>query len=151
MTSAKRFVSTAKKPPNRGSEHLVIFCAPKDLEQTQALCATLRSHVSHSAPLLCCAGRYVYPLIEQLLDNAVQSMIMMPFDARELRQKLDEFVVDHLGLTTPPPDMSEWRQMVERIRSPSGGPVRIGVVGKYTELVDSYKSIQEALIHGGIS
>ncbi len=69
---------------------LVIFCAPKDLEQTQALCATLRSHVSHSAPLLCCAGRYVYPLIRQHLGNAVQSMIMMPFDARELRQKLDE-------------------------------------------------------------
>ncbi len=38
----------------------VLFCAPKDLEQTQALCATLRSHVSQSAPLLCCAGRYVY-------------------------------------------------------------------------------------------
>ena len=69
---------------------LVIFCAPKDLGQTQALCATLRSHVSQSAPLLCCAGRYVYPLIRQLLGNAIQSMIMMPFDARELRQKLDE-------------------------------------------------------------
>ena len=38
---------------------LVIFCAPKDLEQTQALCAALRSHVSQSAPLFCCAGRYV--------------------------------------------------------------------------------------------
>ncbi len=68
---------------------LVIFCAPKDLEQTQALCATLRSRIGESAPLTCCAGRYVYPLIRQLL-NAVQSMIIMPFDARELRQKLDE-------------------------------------------------------------
>ena len=69
---------------------LVISCAPKNLEQTQALCAKLRSHVSQSAPLLCCAGRYVYPLIKHLLGNTVQSMIMMPFDARELRQKLDE-------------------------------------------------------------
>ncbi len=69
---------------------LVIFYAPKDLEQTQALCATLRSRVSRSAPLLCCADRYVYPLIGHLIGNAVQSMIMMPFDARELRQKLDE-------------------------------------------------------------
>jgi hypothetical protein len=40
--------------------------------------------------LLYCAGRYVYPLIRQLLGNAVQSMIIMPFEARELRQKLDE-------------------------------------------------------------
>ncbi len=69
---------------------LVIFCALKDSELTQALCATLRSHVSRSAPLLCCAGLYVYPRIEQLLGNAVQSMIVTPFDARELRQKLDE-------------------------------------------------------------
>lgn len=68
---------------------LVIFCAPKDLEQTQALCATLGSRIGASAPLLCCAGRYVYPL-RQLPGNAVQSMIIMPFDARELRQKLDE-------------------------------------------------------------
>ena len=52
---------------------LVIFCVPKDLEQTQALCATLRSRIGASAPLLCCAGRYVYPLIRQLLGNAVQS------------------------------------------------------------------------------
>ncbi len=65
-------------------------CSAKNLEQTQALCAKLRSHVRQSAPLLCCAGRYVYPLIKHLLGNTVQSMIMMPFDARELRQKLDE-------------------------------------------------------------
>ncbi len=69
---------------------LVICCAPKDLVQTEALCATLRSGIGESAPLLCCAGRYVYPLIKHLLGNTVQSMIMMPFDARELRQKLDE-------------------------------------------------------------
>ncbi len=69
---------------------LVIFCAPKDPEQSQALCATLRSRSGESVPLLCCAGRHVYPLIRQLLGNAVQGMIIMPFHARELRQKLDE-------------------------------------------------------------
>jgi len=69
---------------------LVIFCAPKDLEQTQAFCATLRFRVGQSTLLLACAGRYGYPLIRQLLGNAVQSMIIMPFDAGELRQKLNE-------------------------------------------------------------
>ncbi len=69
---------------------LVIFYAPKDLEQTQALCATLRSRIGASAPLLCCADRHVYPSLRQPLGNAVQSLIIMPFDARELRQKLDE-------------------------------------------------------------
>ncbi len=69
---------------------LAIFCAPKDSEQTQALCAMLRSRIGESARLLCCAGRYVYPLIRPLLGNAIQSMIITPFNARELRQKLDE-------------------------------------------------------------
>jgi CTP synthase len=83
----------------------------------------------------------------QALD--VDTIYAVPLELK--RQKLDEFVVDRLGLETSQPDMSEWRGMVERIRSPSGGPVRIAVVGKYTELVDSYKSIQQALIHGGIA
>ncbi len=83
----------------------------------------------------------------QVLD--VDTIYAVPLELK--RQKLDDFVVELLGLETGAPDLSEWRRIVERIRSPSGGPVRIAVVGKYTELVDSYKSIQQALIHGGIS
>ncbi len=79
----------------------------------------------------------------------VDTIYAVPLEFK--RQKLDEFVVDRLGLETPPPDLSEWRGMVERIRSPAGGPVHVAVVGKYTDLVDSYKSIQQALIHGGIA
>jgi CTP synthase len=79
----------------------------------------------------------------------VDTIYAVPLELR--RQKLDDFVVDKLGLETKVPDLGEWRSMVERLRSPSGGPVRIAVVGKYTELVDSYKSIQQALIHGGIA
>jgi CTP synthase len=79
----------------------------------------------------------------------VDTIYAVPLELK--RQRLDDFVVDRLGLETPVPDLTEWRGMVERIRSPSGGPVRIAVVGKYTDLVDSYKSIQQALIHGGIA
>jgi len=67
------------------------------------------------------------------------------------RQKLDQFVVSKLGMETPQPDLTEWEGIVERIKRPARGRVRIAVVGKYTELVDSYKSVQEALIHGGIA
>jgi CTP synthase len=67
------------------------------------------------------------------------------------RQKLDELVVEKLGLDTPPPDLTRWESIVERIKRPTKGNVRIAVVGKYTSLVDSYKSVQEALIHGGIA
>jgi len=85
--------------------------------------------------------------VVQALD--VDTIYAVPLELK--RQKLDDFVVDRLGLATKSPDLTEWRGMVERIRSPGAGPVRIAVVGKYTELVDSYKSIQQALIHGGIA
>jgi len=66
-------------------------------------------------------------------------------------QKLDQFIVDKLGLPSSEPDLAPWREMVQKIKSPKNGSVRIAVVGKYTALVDSYKSVQEALIHGGIA
>ncbi|MGH7463597.1 MAG: CTP synthase, partial [Longimicrobiales bacterium] len=66
-------------------------------------------------------------------------------------QKLDDLIVSKLGLQTPQPDLLEWETLVQRVRAPKQGSVRIAVVGKYTSLVDSYKSVQEALIHGGIA
>ena len=65
-------------------------------------------------------------------------------------QGLDARVVQRLGLGGIPADLAGWRHMVQTIAAPRDR-VRIAVVGKYTELVDSYKSVQEALIHGGIA
>ncbi|HET9986397.1 MAG TPA: CTP synthase [Longimicrobiales bacterium] len=67
------------------------------------------------------------------------------------QQKLDDLVVSRLGLETAPPDLRRWEAMVEKVKHPANGSVRIAVVGKYTSLVDSYKSVKEALIHGGIA
>jgi CTP synthase len=67
------------------------------------------------------------------------------------RQKLDRLAMEKLGIETPEPNLEPWSEMVDRIRQPSDGRVRIAVVGKYTSLVDAYKSVQEALIHGGIA
>ena len=79
----------------------------------------------------------------------METIYEVPLQLRE--QKLDEFLLERLGIETPEPDLTAWTEMVERVKRPTSGEVRIAVVGKYTDLVDSYKSIQEALIHGGIS
>lgn len=80
----------------------------------------------------------------------VDSIYQVPIEYR--RQGLDDYVVEILHLeAAPPPDLSDWTRMVETIRNPTGRSVRIAVVGKYTDHVDSYKSVQEALIHGGIA
>ena len=65
-------------------------------------------------------------------------------------QGLDERVVERLGLTAKKPDLGPWREMVQRVVEPRER-VRIAIVGKYTDYADSYKSVQEALIHGGIA
>ncbi len=63
---------------------------------------------------------------------------------------LDTEVCRHFGLDARKPDLSKWDRVTERIRVPDG-EVTIGVVGKYTTLIDSYKSLAEALSHGGIA
>ncbi len=79
----------------------------------------------------------------------VDSIYQVPLEYR--RQGLDDYVVELLGLDSGPPDLTQWSRMVDAILNPPGKKVRIAVVGKYTEHVDSYKSVQEALIHGGIA
>jgi CTP synthase len=78
----------------------------------------------------------------------VATIYQIPLSFRE--QGLDDLVCRKLGLTTPAPDMTKWTAMVQRVIAPAR-KVRIGIVGKYTDYADSYKSVQEALIHGGIA
>lgn len=66
------------------------------------------------------------------------------------REGLDEQVVDKLNIWTKAPDLAPWQEVVAKLRNPANGEVRIAIVGKYVNLADSYKSLNEALVHGGI-
>jgi CTP synthase len=67
------------------------------------------------------------------------------------REGLDEEVLDAFGITgAPKPDLSRWETISRNIATPEG-EVTIAVIGKYTGLKDAYKSLTEALIHGGIA
>ncbi len=69
---------------------------------------------------------------------------------RELHnQGLDEIVVDLLDIKAKPADLSEWDRVVDAYRHPDS-EVLIGMVGKYVDLTESYKSLSESLIHAGI-
>jgi CTP synthase len=63
---------------------------------------------------------------------------------------LDERIVEKLNIFTGSPNLTRWRRMVSTIKNPKE-TVRIAMVGKYVELTDSYKSLNEALTHGGIA
>ncbi len=77
----------------------------------------------------------------------VKSIYEIPLRFQE--QGFDRVVCERLNLDTREPDLTAWRAMSEKILRPTDR-VRIAVVGKYTDLHDAYKSVQEALLHGGI-
>ncbi|WP_424981191.1 CTP synthase [Maritalea sp. S77] len=83
----------------------------------------------------------------QALD--VKSIYDVPIAYHD--EGLDTEILSAFGIgDAPAPDMSKWREISNRIHNPDG-EVNIAVVGKYTELLDAYKSLNEALVHGGIA
>jgi CTP synthase len=66
------------------------------------------------------------------------------------KEGMDDLVLELFGLKNPPPAKNVWEQIVRRVVKPAHS-VRIGVVGKYIELQDAYKSVYESLTHAGIA
>lgn len=87
-----------------------------------------------------------YEAVVPALD--VSTIYAVPISYHE--QGLDDEVCRHFELQAPPPDLGRWQDIVARATRPEGA-VTIAVVGKYTGLLDAYKSLAEALSHGGIA
>ena len=93
-----------------------------------------------------------------LFCNVRREAVIPALDAKSIyavplqyhAEGLDAEVLRHFGLTAPLPDLSRWRDIVDRHQNPEG-EVTIGVVGKYVGLPDAYKSLNEALAHGGMA
>ena len=92
-----------------------------------------------------------------LFTNVRENAVISAVDVDDLykipgmlqEQGLDEIVTTQLGLDLPPADLSEWQAIVDAKRNPTG-EVNIAMVGKYVDHRDSYMSLGEALLHGGI-
>jgi CTP synthase len=67
------------------------------------------------------------------------------------QEGLDDKLAELFNIWSRAPRLERWETIVEKVKHPRAGEVRIGVVGKYVELVESYKSLNEALVHGGIA
>ncbi|RMF44689.1 MAG: CTP synthase [Deltaproteobacteria bacterium] len=77
----------------------------------------------------------------------VQSIYEVPIVFHN--EGLDERIVDYLNIWTKAPDLTGWERIVGRVKEPAD-ETTIAIVGKYVELKESYKSLSEALVHGGI-
>ncbi|MBB3346418.1 MULTISPECIES: CTP synthase [unclassified Sphingomonas] len=94
-----------------------------------------------------------------LFCNVPESAVIPALDAASIyavplqyhAEGLDSEVLRAFGITpSSPPDLSRWQEIVDRLQHPEG-EVTVGVVGKYVGLQDAYKSLNEALVHGGIA
>jgi CTP synthase len=66
------------------------------------------------------------------------------------REGLDEKILKHLNVWTGAPHLENWEKLVNKIKNPTH-QVTIGIIGKYVDLTESYKSLHEALVHGGVA
>jgi CTP synthase len=92
-----------------------------------------------------------------LFTNVEERAVISAVDADDIykipmllhEQKLDEIVIERLGLSAPPTDLAQWRQVVTARLNPDS-TVDIAMVGKYVQIRDSYISLNEALTHAGL-
>ena len=127
---------------------------------TQHSVKELRS-IGIQPDVLVCRGDRPVPDGERrkiaLFTNVPERAVISAIDADSIyriplmlhAQGLDEIVVDQLKLDVPPADLSEWQAVVDGLDNTTG-EVDIAMVGKYVDLTESYKSLNEALIHAGI-
>ena len=111
--------------------------------------------------LLCRSDRWLSPDLKckiALFCNVGESRVISAQDVDTIyavpvelaREGLDDQLLQLLHMEAPPRHFEKWMDMLDRMRNPEG-EVRIGVVGKYVELSDAYKSLSEALMHGGLA
>ncbi len=127
---------------------------------TQHSVQKLREIGIQADALLCRADRIV-PDEERakisLFSNIEMDGVISVWDADSIykipgmlhAQGLDDLVCERLGITAKPADLSAWDRLVHSLENPKF-EVTIGMVGKYVELTESYKSLTEALVHAGI-
>ena len=114
--------------------HILVCRCEKPLEKE------LRQKIS-----LFCNVPFEAVVEEKDVDHSIYEVPLML-----QREGVDELVCRQLRLDAPPPNMAHWQEILRKIIAPQRR-VRIGVVGKYIELQDAYKSVYEAIHHGGIA
>ncbi|OUS08403.1 CTP synthase [Rhodobacterales bacterium 52_120_T64] len=128
---------------------------------TQHSVKELRS-IGIAPDILMCRSEHEIPQKEReklaLFCNVRPDAVISALDLKSIydaplayhREGMDRAVLEAFGITdAPEPDMTKWDDVMDRVEHPEG-TVKIAIVGKYTQLGDAYKSIAEALTHGGL-
>jgi CTP synthase len=140
------YIAAAGEVKTKPTQHSVRDLMEIGIQPDVLICRTerpLAEDVKRKIALFC---NVEFGAVIESRDVATIYQIPLAFH----EQGFDELVMRKLNLSGHAPDLSAWKSLVERVIAPQR-KVRVAVVGKYTDYADSYKSVQEALIHGGIA
>lgn len=140
------YVKTADELKTKPTQHSVQKLREIGIQPDILLCRTerpLTEDVKKKIALFCnLEVEAVVPAMD------AESIYQVPLNFH--KEGLDKIVLDKLGLPLREPDLKEWQAINQYLQKPEG-EVTIGIVGKYVDLKESYKSLIEALVHAGVS
>ena len=140
------YIQAAGELKTKPTQHSVAVLRQVGLSPEILLCRSER-HIS--ADLKAKIGLFCnVPPEHVICARDVSSIYDLPAELHE--EGLDQAIVSALNIWSREPDLGPWKKIHKILESPDG-EVCIGVVGKYVELVESYKSLNEALAHGGFA
>lgn len=140
------YISTAGESKTKPTQHSVKELRSIGLQPDILICRS-----DHEIPLASRKKIALFTDVEQrAVIQALDCKTIYSVPAMLTAQGLDDLVVEKLGLACDPLDLSDWDRVVDAKLHPQG-QVNVAMVGKYTDLVDAYKSLNEALDHAGIA
>jgi CTP synthase len=138
------WIAAAGELKTKPTQHSVKELRALGIQPDMLLCRTeteLSGELRDKIALFCDVDRKAV-----IAARDVSSVYQVPISFAH--ESVDEILLDHFQIDAKPRDMAAWEDMLHRMRHPSGN-VTIGIVGKYVGYEDSYKSLKEALLHGG--
>ncbi|MCX7945324.1 MAG: CTP synthase [Deltaproteobacteria bacterium] len=140
------FIETVQEMKTKPTQHSVKELRMIGIQPDFIVCRTkaaLPQDIKEKIALFC----NVIP--ENVISEIdVKYIYEVPLKLRE--EGLDDKIADHLNMFAPAPRLDKWKKLIDKLYNPQD-IVTIGLVGKYVQVIDAYKSLFEALVHGGIA
>jgi CTP synthase len=139
------YISTAGEVKTKPTQHSVKELRSIGIQPDILLCRTnkyLLKEIKAKIALFCNVA-----IDEVITAKDVECIYEVPLVY--FKERLDEKIVKKLNIWTRAPRLDDWEEIVRRLKEPKSS-VTIAIVGKYVDLTESYKSLNEALLHGGI-
>ncbi|MBA3016517.1 MAG: CTP synthase [Proteobacteria bacterium] len=140
------YIKTAGEVKTKPTQHSVKELRAIGIQPDILLCRTesqLSKDIKAKIALFCNVDAS-----DVITAQDVDSIYEVPIRFRQ--EGLDEKILKHLNIWTGAPRLDNWEQLLDKIKNPTH-QITIGIIGKYVDLTESYKSLHEALVHGGVA